>query len=122
MFCHPLFIILLNGVLKRATDAPKGLVHNFNKRLENLEYADDIYLFAHTQSDMQYKLNRLAEEAQKVGLLINTSKTKEMRIGNGNMQPLMLDNKIIDRVDRFTYLGSVVDKNGGTQVDVEARI
>lgn len=45
-----------------------------------------------------------------------------MRIGSNNKQPLRLDNKIIDRVDHFTYLGSNVDKNGGTEVDVEARI
>jgi hypothetical protein len=60
----------------------------------------------------------LHEELQKVGLSINISKTKEIRANVRNNTEIKLQDKVTERVDRFTYLGSVVTKNGGTEEDV----
>jgi len=66
-------------------------------------------------------LERLGKESAKVGLKINVKKTKEMRIALTNKQPLYVYNEIIERVTQFTYLGSIVDNTGGTEVDLRAR-
>ena len=34
----------------------------------------------------------------------------------------MLIGKAMEEVDSFTYLGSIVDKQGGTEADIKARI
>jgi hypothetical protein len=68
--------------------------------------------------DIQAKLTQLHEELQKVGLSININKTKEIRANVRNKIEIKFQDKVVERVDRFTYLGSVVTKNGGTEEDV----
>jgi hypothetical protein len=36
--------------------------------------------------------------------------------------PITLDGTNLEEVDRFTYLGSVIDKEGGTTADIRVRI
>ena len=54
-----------------------------------------------------------------IGLKINISKTKEIRIHTPNNQPLFLSDQQIQQVSEFPYLGSIISKdNGGTDRDV----
>jgi hypothetical protein len=92
-------------------------------RLEDLDYADDICLLAHTFNDIRTKIKRLQQETANVGLKINNSKTKEICIHTANNQPLLLNDQQIEQVPEFSYLGSVISKdNGGTDRDVVERI
>ncbi|KAJ4431237.1 hypothetical protein ANN_19834 [Periplaneta americana] len=84
-------------------------------RLEDLDYVDDICLLAH--SFMKAKLQQLEKEAQKVGLQININKTKELRIGAKQPTLLTLSSGVIENVKEFSYLGSIVSQNGGTDSD-----
>jgi len=70
-------------------------------RLEDLDYADDICLLAHTFNDIRTKLQQLHHETAKVGLKINISKTKEIRIHTPNNQPLFLKDQQIEQVSEF---------------------
>ncbi|XP_048478528.1 uncharacterized protein LOC125488872 [Plutella xylostella] len=45
-----------------------------------------------------------------------------MRTGVQNMTPLQIGGEAVERVHKFTYLGSVVSETGGTEVDVISRI
>ena len=99
-----------------------GIQWTFNKQLENLDFADDISLFFHKQQDAQKKLCRVAEEAGKTGLQINTGKTKVMRVNEKNQDPVKLHHEEIKEVDKFFYLGSVVSKDGRTDEDIKSRI
>ena len=71
---------------------------------------------------MRQKLVALVEQAARVGLKINASKTKEMRIrspaNTGNINCVGED---LEHVSAFTYLGSLITTAGGTEEDVEAR-
>ena len=60
----------------------RGIQWSMKERLENLDYADDIFLLAQRFCDMKEKLKRLKEEAELVGLHINIKKTKGMRVNN----------------------------------------
>jgi hypothetical protein len=71
---------------------------------------------------MQKMLERLGKESSKAGLKINVKKTKEMRIALTNKEPLYIHNEITERVTQFTYLGSIIDDTGGTEVDIKAHI
>ena len=39
-----------------------------------------------------------------------------------NKQPILIDNQALEYVDKFTYLGSVVSLNGGTEEDITSRL
>lgn len=52
-----------------------------NEHLKDVDLADEIVLLLQKRSDMQNKMNTLKEDAGKVGLNINYSKTKSMTIG-----------------------------------------
>ena len=77
---------------------------------------------SHTLKDMKEKLVELKTEGEKVGLKINTNKTKEMRINCPKQDELSIGETVIDRVDEFQYLGSVITKNGGTDEDIKQRL
>ena len=71
---------------------------------------------------MRKKLSMLEENAGKVGLKISIKKTKEMRVRTpANTGPITCRANIIERVDQFQYLGSIVTSTGGTEEDMEMR-
>ncbi|XP_048481474.1 uncharacterized protein LOC125489513 [Plutella xylostella] len=53
---------------------------------------------------------------------VNVYKTKDMRINTDDIEPIQINGKNIEQVEKFCYLGSMIDHNGGTDIDVEARI
>ncbi len=67
-----------------------GIRWSFTKQLDDLDFTDDISLLSHRQQDEQQKLNWLSEEAKKVGLKINTKKTKTMRINHKQQDQIQL--------------------------------
>ena len=53
---------------------------------------------------------------------INVKKTKSLRLGISEDEKVMLGNEKIDQVDSFTYLDSIISKDGGCSEDVKSRI
>jgi len=45
-----------------------------------------------------------------------------MRVNTRNANKLELDGEAIDEVENFTYLGSNVSKDGGSDRDIQTRI
>lgn len=94
---------------------------DLHQTLEDLDFADDIDLLSHKQQHAQEKLSRLAAEAEKTGLKINIKKTEVMRMNNKQNTPIQLNGENIRETDKFTYLGSIVSKDGGADNDVKSR-
>ncbi len=119
-----LFTIVLDWVMKKSTKTPYGIQWNMSARLEDLDFADDLSLLAQKESDLRAKLNRLIHYAGQVGLKINAAKTKLMRIDPKTKHETILHvgDEIIEEVDEFCYLGSIISKNGGADSDIESRI
>ncbi|XP_037103985.1 nucleoprotein TPR-like [Syngnathus acus] len=70
---------------------------------------------------MQDKTTKLATTSLGAGLRINHKKTKLMRINTSTNNPVTVEGNPIQEVDSFTYLGSIIDNQGGTDSDVTAR-
>ena len=83
------------------------------------DFADNLALLSHTHRQMQEKTNSVEDSSAQVGLHINRGKT---RINTTTTEPVRLDDDLLEEVNSFTYLGSVVDIQGGTEADVKARI
>jgi hypothetical protein len=71
---------------------------------------------------MQEKTNKLSQVASRVGLKINNNKTKYMTVNTYSNKYITVDSQSIEKVQRFTYLGRIVDAEGGAQADANQRI
>ena len=91
-------------------------------QLEDLDFADDLALLSHSHQQMQDKTTELAAVSLQVGLNIHKGKTKVLRMNAASTDPVTLEGNALEEVETFTYLGSVINKRGGTDADVRARI
>ena len=82
-------------------------------QLDDLDFADDLALLSHTHRQMQEKANSVKDSSAQIGLHINRGKTKILRINTTIIEPVQLDEDLLEEVNSFTYLGSVVDSQGG---------
>ena len=53
---------------------------------------------------------------------INIKKTKSLRLGISEDEQAILGNEKIDQVGSFSYLGSIISKDGGSSEGVKSRI
>ena len=88
--------------------------------ITNLRYADDITLLATSSNEMKNMLQRLKIESAKAGLSLNTRKTKVML--TGTPEDLVIDGEKIEQVDRFTFLGSEIDKTAPSAPEIKKRL
>ncbi len=118
-----LFLLAIDWVMKRTTEQRRsGIQWTPWTQLDDLDFADDLALLSHTRQQMQDKTTRLADISSQVGLAIHKQKTKIMRLNATREEPVLLAGTPLEEVESFTYLGSIIDKKGGTDADVRVRI
>jgi len=93
-----------------------------SEKLADLDFADDLALLCNTQEELQEMTNSLQWNAAKVGLCINTEKTKAMIVGNNTVSALTINGTDIEHVDNFQYLGSYMSNDGDVTYDMCTRI
>ncbi|XP_059139501.1 uncharacterized protein LOC131927735 [Physella acuta] len=76
MLSPMIFLMVIDWIMLKTTKNDTGIQWSFTKRLEDLDFADDICLLSHKHQHTQAKLNWLSEEASRVGLKINKNKTE----------------------------------------------
>ncbi|VDP31476.1 unnamed protein product [Schistosoma mattheei] len=91
-------------------------------QLDDLDFADDLALLSRTHEEMQTKTASVAAVSASVGLNIYKGKTKVLKFKAENSNPVTLDGEILEDVESSTYLGSIIDEQGGSDADVKARI
>jgi len=64
------------------TGSRNGIQWTLVDQLEDLDFADDWALRAHTHTQMQAKTTKLEAFSSKLGFQINTDKTKTIRINS----------------------------------------
>jgi hypothetical protein len=118
-----LFLLVMDWIMRTTTTQSRtGIQWTLCEQLEDLDYADDLALLSHAQQQMQEKTNNVAATSAQVGLKIHRGKTKILKINTDKQIPVTLDDEALEEVEAFTYLGSVIDKQGGTEADVKVRI
>ncbi|VDO48941.1 unnamed protein product [Schistosoma margrebowiei] len=91
-------------------------------QLDDLNFADDLALLSHTHEQIQTKTASVAAVSASVGLIIHKGRTKVLKFKVENSNPITLDGESLEDVEPFTYLGSIIDEQGGSELDVKARI
>ena len=118
-----LFLLAMDWVMRRSTAGRgNGIQWTMWTQLNDLDFADDLALLSHTQQQMQEKTSTISANSACIGLNIHRGKTKVLRVNSPSTSAIMLDGGALEEVDEFTYLGSIVNKRGGTDADVRVRI
>ena len=106
-----LFIIMIDYTMKRSegnhgfTTVPRRSSRYPKEVVNDLHFADDIALLENSFEQAQAQLNTVAEEAMKIGLVINTQKTEFMT--NTSCKKNLTSNNT-----DFIYLGSMMSSSG----------
>jgi hypothetical protein len=118
-----LFLLVIDWIMKSSTaHKQNGIQWTLWTKLDDLDFADDLALLSHTQQQMQEKTNIIAKTSASTGLNINKGKSKILKVNTANSTPIKLEGVELEEVESFTYLGSTVDKEGGTDADIKTRI
>ena len=120
-----LFLLVIDWIMKSSTAGRRnGIQWTLLSQLDDLDFADDLALLSHSRNQMQDKTTLLETTSATTGLKINRKKTEVMKLNTtANTPPITVGGgEPIQEVESFIYLGSVVDKKGGTDQDVTARI
>ncbi|CAH8542131.1 unnamed protein product [Schistosoma haematobium] len=91
-------------------------------QLDDLDFADDLALLSQTQQQMQEKTNSVAAASAAVGLNIHKWKSRILQYNTQCTNPITIDGEDLEDVKTFTYLGSIIDEQGGSDANVKARI
>ena len=118
-----LFLMAIDWVMKVSTrNTRNGIQWTPFTQLDDLDFADDIALLSHNHQQMQEKTNLVALYSAKLGLKIHKGKSKLLKMNTTSSTQITIQSDSLEEVDSFTYLGSIVDKQGGTDADVKIRI
>ena len=79
------------------------------KNINNLRYADDTTLMAESEEELKSLVMKVKVESEKVGLMLNTQKTKIM--ASGPITSWQVDRETVERVSDFIFLGSKITAN-----------
>jgi len=94
-----------------------------NDHFTDLDYADDVVLFAHKMDDLHGALEVFETTASQLGLHISWQKTKIQNLGAGESTPWPpVCGHSLEEVTKFTYRGSVQSTSGRCQPDIIRRI
>nr|KAG5710457.1 hypothetical protein BaRGS_022275 [Batillaria attramentaria] len=118
-----LFLVVLDWVTRTAyASSGRGIQWTRTRKLEDLDFADDLALLSHRLQDMQAKVDALGEISQRIGLKISQEKTKVLRTNNKQDAPVQIEGQAVTDVEEFTYLGSKISKSGGIRYSEDVNI
>jgi len=108
--------------MRKVNAETRGIQWTLTERLGDIDFADDLTILAQRAQDMQESLRLLVKYAGQVGLKINVTKTKLMRMNTDTPCNLTVEGVTIQETVNFCYLGSYITTDGGADTDVQSRI
>ena len=118
-----LFNYVIDWLMSTAIGDFKGVEISTGQWISDLEYADDIVVFGASTAELQPVLDRIRVQASRIGLQINTAKTKyfsaQVTIPS---PPLRIGTVDIEEVDSFQYLGSNIRSTGQGSDEIKLRV
>ena len=87
------------------------------RNISNLRYADDTVLMAESEEELKSLMMKVKEESEKVGLKLNTQKTKIM--ASGPITSRQIDGETMETVTEFISLSSKITANGDCSHEIK---
>ncbi|VDP43343.1 unnamed protein product [Schistosoma margrebowiei] len=88
----------------------------------NLDINVHHYHLSYNKRKKDDKTNSVAAASTAVGLNIHKGKSKVLRYNTARTDPITIDGEDLEDVKTFTYLGSIIDEQGGSDADVKVWI
>ena len=86
------------------------------RNINNLRYTDDTTLMAESK-ELKRFLMKVKEESEKVGLKLNTEKTKIM--ASGPITSWEIDGETVETVSNFIFVGSKITADGDCSHEIK---
>ena len=90
------------------------------RNINNLRYADDTTLMKESEEELKSLLMKMKEESKKVGLKLNTQKTKIM--ASGPITSWQIDRETGETVSHCILGGSKITANGECSHEIKRRL
>jgi len=85
-------------------------------------YVDDFVLLAKEEKVLPDMIDKLIETGRRYAMEMNVEKTKVMRISRPFQVKTMIDQKQLENLESFTYLGSTLTNDGRCTCEIKSRI
>ena len=113
-----IFVLIMDWVM-RHTNSRKWKLTSV---LGDLDYADDVALISSRFAYLQERTDKLVAIAGIVGLKINRRKAKTLRMNHRCADYIRIEGEVVEDVESFVYVGSVLHKFGGIEADIKRRL
>ena len=90
------------------------------RNINNLRYADDTNLMAESEEEPKSLLMKVKEESEKIGLKLNTQKTKIM--ASGPITSWQIDGETMETMTDFIFLGSKITADCDCSHEIKRRL
>ena len=90
------------------------------RNINNLRYADDTTLMAESEEELKSLMMKVKEESEKVGLKLNSQKTKVM--ASGPITSWQIDGETVETMSDFIFLGSKITADGDFGHEIKRRL
>lgn len=118
-----LFNLAIDWVMRNTTkDTQRGIRWTLFSFLDDLDFADDLALLSHTHKHIQEKTDRLCIFGDQIGLSVSQKKTVTMILNAERPTPVKAYGADLPQTEHFTYLGSIIRKDGGAEEDIKRRL
>jgi hypothetical protein len=96
-----------------------GIKLSKNHQLSTLLFADDQGIIADRKDNLQRAAHKLNQIITEYGLTISVQKTKSMAFSGRDpvRTKIVIDNKIIEQVNSFNYLGNMLSHENELDID-----
>ena len=104
-------------MLNAGLNESKGGIKVAKRNINNLRYEDNTTLMAKSEEELKSLLMKVKEESEKSGLKLNIHKTKI--ITSGPITSWQIDEKMMETVIEFIFLGSKISINGDCSHEIK---
>ena len=110
-----LFLLVIDWVMRNTlSEGNTGIRWTFTKKLEDLDFADDLALVSSTRRQLQYKNERLRNASKGTGLKI---KTKVTRFNAASEEKVIVNGEELEDVDSFGCQSWSMTKSDEAKLD-----
>jgi hypothetical protein len=118
-----LFNLVLEAVMRLALEKQEAGLKLCGRLVNNLRFADDINLMAETTTGLQQITDQVSQQGERLGLVINSGKTKVMAIDKEEPDiKITVNGNDLEQVKEFVYLGGTITHDGRCEADIKRRI
>ena len=101
-------------------DEAQAAIKISGRNINNITYTDDTSLMAESKEELKSLLIKLKEESQKVGLKLNTQKTKIM--ASGPIASWQIDGETVETLRDFILEGSKITADGDCSHEIKRHL